>query len=71
MQIFLSIKCLLFICTWELVKHPDCLGDNRKTNNIRKIKLCGLKACCLTLTSYSISHNFPPENVDMKSLKVS
>ena len=53
------------------MKHLDCLGDSRKTKDIRKIKLRGLKACCVTLIGYSISHNFPPENVEMKSLKVS
>ena len=59
MQIFSVNQMSPIICRWELVKHVDCLGDNRKTNNIRKIKLCELKACYLTLISYSISHNFP------------
>ena len=36
------------ICRWKLVKHLDCLEDNRKTKDIRKIKLCGPKACCVT-----------------------
>ena len=47
------------ICRWKLVKHLDCFGHNRRTKDTRKIKLCGLKACCVTSTSYSISHNFP------------
>ena len=42
------------------MKHLDCFGDNRRTKDTRKIKLGGLKACCVTLIfSYSISHNFP------------
>jgi len=38
-----------------------CFGDNRRTKDSRKIKLCGLKVCCVTLFSYCIifSHNFP------------
>ena len=47
------------ICKWKLVIHRYCFGDNRRTKDIRKIKLCGLKACCVTLISCSISHNFP------------
>ena len=59
MQIFSVNQMSPTICRWELVNHLDCLGDSRKTKDIRKIKLCGLKACCVTLISYSISHNFP------------
>ena len=40
------------------MKHLDCLRDNRRTKDNRKIKLCGLKKCCVTLFSHSISHNF-------------
>ena len=29
------------ICRWKLVKHLYCFGDNRRTKDIRKIKLCG------------------------------
>ena len=29
------------ICRWKLVKHRYCFGDNRRTKDIRKIKLCG------------------------------
>ena len=47
------------ICRWKLVKQRYCFGDNRRTKDIRKIKLCGLKACCVTSISCSISHNFP------------
>ena len=47
------------ICRWKLVKHRHCFGDNRGTKDNRKIKLCGLKACCVTLISCSISQNFP------------
>ena len=48
------------ICRWKFVKHLDCFGDNRTTKDTRKIKLGGLKACCVTLIfSYSTSHNFP------------
>ena len=47
------------ICRWKLVKHRYCFGDNRRTKDNRKIKLCGLKACCVTLISCSISPNFP------------
>ena len=36
------------ICRWKLVKHHYCFGDNRRTKDNRKIKLCGLKACCVT-----------------------
>ena len=36
------------ICRWKLVKHPYCFGDNRRTKDNRKIRLCGLKACCVT-----------------------
>ena len=36
------------ICRWKLVKHRYCFGDNRRTKDNRKIKLCGLKACCVT-----------------------
>ena len=36
------------ICGWKLVKHRYCFGDNRRTKDNRKIKLCGLKACCVT-----------------------
>ena len=47
------------ICRWKFVKHLDCFGDSRRTQATRKIKLGGLKACCVTLIfSYSISHNF-------------
>ena len=45
------------ICKWKLVKHLDCFGDNKKTKHSRKIKLCSLKMCCVTLFSYSISQN--------------
>ena len=47
MQVFLSIKCLLLF-----------VGDKKNT---REIKLCvySLKARCVTLFHYSISHNFP------------
>ena len=47
------------ICRWKLVKHRYCFGDNRRTKDNRKIKLCGLKACYVTLISCSISPNFP------------
>ena len=47
------------ICRWKLVKHRYCFGDNRRTKDNRKIKLCGLKACCVTLISCSNSPNFP------------
>ena len=47
------------ICRWKLVEHRYCFGDNRRIKDNRKIKLCGLKACCVTLISCSISHNFP------------
>ena len=47
------------ICRWKLVKHRYCFGDNRRKIDHRKIKLCGLKACCVTLISCSISANFP------------
>ena len=45
------------ICKWKLVKHLDCFGDNKKTKDSRKIKLCSLKMCCVTLFSYSFSQN--------------
>ena len=47
------------ICTWKLVKHLNCSGDKRRTKDARKINFCILKACCVPLFSYSISHNFP------------
>ena len=49
---------------WKLVKHLDCFGDNRRTKDNRKIKLCDLKARCVTLFSYSISHNFPKKTLE-------
>ena len=54
--------------------HLDCFGDNRRTKDSRKIKLCGLKVCCVTLFSYCISHNFPAlkcinHMLEWKSLK--
>ena len=49
----------LIICRWKLVKHLDCFGVNRRAKDTSKIKLCSLRACCTTLFSYSISHNFP------------
>ena len=36
------------ICRWKLVKHRYCFGNNRRTKDNRKIRLCGLKACCVT-----------------------
>ena len=45
-------------CRWKLVKHLDCFGDKRRIKDARKIKFCSLKPCCVTLLSYSISHNF-------------
>ena len=47
------------ISRWKLAKHRYCFGDNTRTKDIRKIKLSSLKECCVTLISYSISHNFP------------
>ena len=47
------------VCMWKLVKRLDPFGDNRRIKDTRKIKLCGLKACCVTSFSYSIFHNFP------------
>ena len=49
------------ICRWKLVKHRYCFGDNRRTKDIRKIKAerSSYAACCVTLISCSISHNFP------------
>ena len=41
------------------MRHFDCFGDNRRTKDTRKIKLCCLKAGCVTLLSCSISHIFP------------
>ena len=41
------------------MKHLDCFGDNRKLKDTRKNKLSGLNMCCVTLFSYSISHNVP------------
>ena len=46
-------------CRWKLVRHFDCFGDNRRTKDTRKIKLCCLKARCVTLFNCSISHIFP------------
>ena len=40
------------------MKHRYCFGDNRRTKENRNIKLCRLKAFCVTLISCSISHNF-------------
>ena len=45
------------ICRWKLVKHRYCFGDNGRTKDNRKIKLCSLKVCCVKLISCSISHN--------------
>ena len=42
-----------------MVKHRYCFGDNRRTKDNRKIKLCGLKACCVTLISCSIRIRIP------------
>ena len=42
-------------CHWNIV---DCFADNRRTKDTRNIKLCSLKACCVTLFSNSISHYF-------------
>ena len=41
------------------MKTTYCFGDNRRTKDNRKIKLCGLKACWVTLISCKISPNFP------------
>ena len=30
------------ICRWKLVKHRHCFGDNKRTKDIRRIKLCML-----------------------------
>ena len=30
------------VSRWKLVKHLDCFGDNRRTKDTRKIKLCSL-----------------------------
>ena len=49
---------IINFCRWKLVKYLNCFGDNRRTKDARKIKFCSLKACCVTLFSYSISHNF-------------
>ena len=43
------------------MKHFDCFGDNRRTNDTRKITLCGLKACCLTLYSVAVKMNTVPK----------
>ena len=40
------------------MKHLDCFGDNRRTKYTRRFKLCGSKACRVTLFSYQISDNF-------------
>ena len=34
---FLRIMSPPIICGWKLVKHLDCLGDNRKTKNIHHL----------------------------------
>ena len=47
------------ICRWKLVKHRYCFGDNRRTKDNRKIKLCGLKACCVVLSTRIVSGSFP------------
>ena len=57
MQIFVN-QMSLIICMWKLVKRRYFFGDNRRKKDKIKIKLCGLKACCMTLISCSISHNF-------------
>ena len=58
------------ISRWKLVKDLYCLVDNRRTKDTqKKIKLRGRKACCMTLFSYSISHNFHPLKLGMESLK--
>ena len=53
------------------MKHLDCFGGNRRTKDTRKIKLCNLKACYVTLFSYGISHNFPKKNIRVKRLRQS
>ena len=50
---------IIFQYYYYLVKHLYYFGDNRRTKDIKKIKLRGLKASCVTLISYRISHNFP------------
>ena len=59
------------ICRGKLVKHRYCFGDNRRTKDNRKIKLCGLKACCVTSISWSISPSFPALKRWNESLKLS
>ena len=49
------------ICSWKLVKHFDCFGDNRRTKDTTKITLCGLKACCMTLNSVTVKMNRVPK----------
>ena len=56
---FCQTNVALVICRWKLVKHRYCFGDNKRTKDNRKIKLCGLKACCVTLISCIMSYNFP------------
>ena len=34
---FLRIMSPPIICGWKLVKHLDCLGDNRRTKNIHHL----------------------------------
>ena len=46
---------IINFCRWKLVEHLNRFGDNRRTKDARKIKFCSLKACCVTLFSYSIS----------------
>ena len=43
------------------MKHFDCFGDNRRTNDTRKITLCGLKACRMTLSSVAVKMNRVPK----------
>ena len=43
------------------MKHFDYFGDNRRTNDTRKITLCGLKACCMILCSVAVKMNRVPK----------
>ena len=48
------------ICGWKLVKHVDCFGDNRRTKDIRKIKLCQDPIYTVCNISHNREHTPPP-----------
>ena len=51
------IICNIIIIWWNIFIIFETI--NRSTKDNKKIKLRGLKASCVTIISYRISHNFP------------